>query len=187
MSVNVTINLPDETGTSWVAQLPLHGNGLSHARYQQLLRVDNTGDATGGWQRIHVNLSKEFSHLLCYASAKWIQPAGFVDTNFRMDMKCSPYEFYTVEGVASTIDIGYGGTSQASALWTPPATLCRNDDITPEGAGDSGRFTIYSPNVDTQVMRIDLQLLQFEKRCYEAVPYAELLAPLVRGSNLISS
>ena len=172
MSVNETFALPAQppAGGS-VTYAPLGGNGYTspHACYL-LNQLNVTGDASGGFAEMNVDLDDRYQNLVSVAACEVTAAAAAVACRLTVGVGAgSSIIGLTVESPGTTPAVD----TVSRATWSPPPLF------------NAFHLKARWPNANGSTFLLSGVVYLFDKRASETTPLSVLLQSLPRGQVLI--
>jgi len=186
VTVNTDVQIPDQPTTGAVIYQPLGGNGKTDPHAAYLVRIESTGDASGGFHSIRMRFDPKFAVMVSYVKFAAELASGVADVRIRYTGdQSSGIGGQQVFAACTTSGIGMGaGNQTAGCLWCPAP------QIVSAGAGDVQDppfLNAITGNTNGEVLELEAYMYLFDKRARELTPMSVLLGSLARGSTLSTS
>ena len=178
MAVDTFINLPDSSGgtAGVVKNFPLGGDGVSSPSARLDVNVtSNPGDATGGNNITYVRLDPTYISIINWIRGGVVNPGA----PFDMSIWAAPRGDLSFAVNTGLLNIN---TQAQGLVWAPPPMLFEAEDDNPD-LGERPQIFVSKPNVNLELVTVDLQIYQFNRRAREATPLEYMFNVLSRGST----
>lgn len=169
------LEIPDEPASGYVRFQPLGGDGMSDPIAAYSVRLDATGDASGGTHTLRIKPDPQYCSLVSYMVGHQINATG--DVNARMGV--SPEDgsstlFFTT---LNHTDINLSaGNATAIRVFSPPPLI-----LSPSSQEADEWLYLQVANTNGRESRLLARIYVFQKIARERTPMSVLVACLARG------
>lgn len=167
VSISQTVMLPEQPTVGETIVQPLGGNGYAAPQSQIFCEVVQASDASGGYNRIIVELEDNHAHMIGFVGMRVQAASGDVVSapTIRASKGQSYRDTFTIQNAPVL--------TQARGLWRPPPIFCRTRA---QGSSATPQVEIYIPNTNGETFTIDLLAYQFQPEASQVTAWPFLVA-----------
>lgn len=181
MAVTTSVLLPNQPAAGSTIFVPYGGNGTQSPTSAYAVRIDSTGDASGGDQQVIITPDPQFTSVVSYMHAVVIGATANVPV--RIGINPDDPANSNVFGNATYANVGLGASSaRAGIFYTPPPMLLVGRDH-PVEAGDQPQLHVTFANQNGREVRLYALIYNFLRDVAQTTPLNEIFSCLARGAG----